>query len=202
MSVRASVSVQGVEKLVAQLRSISEKDARKAVKQGTGDWARMATKVAKKMLNKLDAVDTKTLRKSLGYKVRSYEKGALQYGIVGARRDVKASGRRKEKRFSRDVGRGKKGVSRRRQGNRKLQRIVPGNYIHLVELGTREHALGKGSRLLRSDGKNGSKNRTQTGRRHPGTKAKAFLARTRRITARYAEQFIERRVRNALAKYR
>lgn len=46
--------------------------------------------------------------------------------------------------------------------------IYPRNYAHLVEFGTRPHAVGRGSRLKGVLG-------TQTGRMHPGAKPKPFI---------------------------
>jgi hypothetical protein len=101
--------------------------------------------------------DTKALKKALGRKVRVYQQAVI--GIIGARRDVKG----KPRKFAREVRRGGR--------RRKLQIVVPANYLALVERGTRPHRVGKGSSLNRGE-------KSQTGSQHPGTKAQPFMLRS------------------------
>lgn len=68
---------------------------------------------------------------------------------------------------------GKNGKVRKRlKGERHVKgqsikgKIYPRNYAHLVEFGTRPHALGRGSKLKKG---------IQTGRVHPGAKPKPFM---------------------------
>lgn len=48
---------------------------------------------------------------------------------------------------------------------------MPAFYAHLVEGGTKPHAVGKGSKL----GRKGKADVGQTGKKHPGAKAQPFL---------------------------
>lgn len=67
------------------------------------------------------------------------------------------------------------GASRSVAGSYLGRKRVPAHYIHLVEKGTRPHALGKGSQLARV-GKRASREVGQhVGRKHPGAKAHPFL---------------------------
>jgi hypothetical protein len=98
---------------------------------------------------------------------------------------------------------------------RKTIRVVPAFYAHLVDQGTKAHAVGKGERLGRSGkvatfGRKkgqtvGAVARTaQAGGMHPGTKATKFLERawqsTQAQAAAAAEKVMAAEVNKAMAK--
>src|SRR5581483_511092 len=107
-------------------------------------------------------------------KVKTYKRAVV--GIVGA-------GKGKEKTVSvwswweSRKGRVKRYVQRR---------TVPGNILHLVEKGTKPHALGKGSKLSRRL-KVGMTTAVQHGRMHPGSKAQPVLEEAWEVSKRAAK---------------
>jgi hypothetical protein len=90
------------------------------------------------------------LRQSQGVKAVKGKVGkTIAIAVIGARKKV-------EKMFRR---------------GRRSNRVVPANYSHLVNRGTRAHTIGKGSKL----GRNGKVAKAQTGGTHPGAKASHYL---------------------------
>lgn len=164
MGIKVQFKTTGVPELFAQLQAIDKKLARKAMKAGIKE-------INKVVLNKIKAgvpVETKTLKKAQGSKIVSFQSGLIQVGITGARFDAKPKpGKQaKPKKFSRKVK--VKGL----YGEREIQR-TPTYYAHLVEFGTRPHALGKGSRIARKDRR--KVKIAQHGMRHPGAKDQPFM---------------------------
>jgi HK97 gp10 family phage protein len=94
------------------------------------------------------------LKQSLGIKPAKGTRGkTAAYAVIGPRK--------KTVKFV-PVGRGGRTV-----------KAVPAFYAHLVEGGTKPHALAKGSRLAR--GKRSAVVKSGAGGRHPGARAKPFL---------------------------
>jgi HK97 gp10 family phage protein len=92
------------------------------------------------------------LKQSLGIKGQKGRKGkTIAFAVVGPRTKVR------------------KLVKRR--GSRRPVLAVPAYYAHLVEQGTRPHALGKGSRAVARRGKK----KLSAGAQHPGTRPRPFL---------------------------
>jgi hypothetical protein len=149
MRVTCKAQVSGAVTAVKNVPSVVKKAARKGMNQAT-----------KRVLAEAKAnvpEDTKALKKALGRKVKVYQQAVI--GVIGARRDVKG----KPRKYAREVRRGGR--------RRKLEMVVPANYLLLVERGTRPHAVGKGSSLSRGE-------KSQTGSTHPGTKARPFMLRS------------------------
>lgn len=95
------------------------------------------------------------LKQSLGIKAVRGTKGKTSaLAVIGARKKV-----------VKEIQRSKKSASK--------TKAVPAFYAHLVEKGTRPHALGKGAKLARKGKPQIHTN--QTGRQHPGAKAHPFL---------------------------
>ena len=160
-------ATSGVPELYEQLRKADVKIARQAMRKAI-------TKAIKPILAdaKQDVpTDTETLKDSLGQKIVSYKGGLSVTGIAGPRYDKRAKkvvpGKApKAKKFSRMVQRGNKQVEK-----------VPTFYAHLVEKGTRPHALGKGSQIPHANLRRRArqKNLIQHGNMHPGAKAHPFM---------------------------
>jgi hypothetical protein len=132
---------------------------------------------AKEMKRQLGSVRRSGfLGKSIKSRVVSYPNGTT-YGIVGPARDV--------------------------VGDYHGKRVVPANYSHLVEFGTKPHAIGKGSYLKR-EGR--SRPQTQVGRVHPGAKPHPYRAvalaaaagQSRRDAAAKANQILKDAVASAI----
>lgn len=62
------------------------------------------------------------------------------------------------------------------KGRKKPTKVVPAFYDHLVQMGTRSHALGKGESLGRSGRRTAVRTAQGTGK-HPGAKANPFRRR-------------------------
>jgi len=148
-------STTKVADLVKALADIDKKVARKALRQAVNQATAPILKDAKAKV----PTDTKSLKKALGKKVKSYRSGIVIVGVVGVRKDKKG----KPEKHKRKVGEKKSGEAKYRN---------PVHYAHLVEFGTRKHAIGKGDRLKRKDRK---QKRIQTGRKHPGAKKQPFM---------------------------
>jgi HK97 gp10 family phage protein len=160
---RFNIAVEGVPELLGRLRAFDRRYARKNLRRGIELAARLVLRTARAFA--LGPRDTGSLRKSLGVKIRSYRGGESIVGIVGARKDT-----------GKDVARGRIRHTRTVTGGRgAVRKIVPANYVHFVELGTRPHALGKGSTLDRMRRGKLVRGKGQFGRRHPGSPARPFL---------------------------
>lgn len=119
------------------------------------------------------------LRQSLGTKAVKGTRGStVALAVVGARKKVVKT-----------LSRGNKSV-----------RVVPAFYAHLVEKGTRPHAIGKGSKL----GRKGKASGPQAGGMHPGAKAQPFLVpaweSNRSRAAEEAKKVLADEIQKAIAK--
>lgn len=93
------------------------------------------------------------LKSAIGMRAAKGTEGeTISYAVIGARKKVV------------------KMVTR--PGRRKPTKAVPAFYAHLVESGTKPHAVGKGSKVGGKNHKAGA----QSGGKHPGTAAQPFLA--------------------------
>jgi HK97 gp10 family phage protein len=109
------------------------------------------------------------LRESIGLAVRFYSRSGTAVAVIGPRVEYKASG--------------KGGKMFAVKG-----KVIPANYAHLVEYGTRPHAIGKGSQLERTTA---STKGRQTGLMHPGAKAQPFLRPAFDSNKQNAERIIQ-----------
>lgn len=157
--------VLGVEKVIARLNYLAKRGTRsrilrRAVSKASTPIMQDARRGAAK--------ETGALKLSMGRRMRTYPSGTV-LAIVGPRTGFKR------------VGRGKKGTRKadaRLMGKfmaagRKGKPRLPHKYAHLVEFGTRPHALGKGSRHP-ANVRRGEKP-IQHGRMHPGARPKPFM---------------------------
>lgn len=108
------------------------------------------------------ATDTGLLQRSLHAVARVYRDSGIVYVAIGPRSSIRAI-------LPRSAG-------DKRYPARRVQRLSrPIFYAHLVEGGTRPHALGRGAVLGRLAARAKQYARRQRGRLHPGTKAQPFL---------------------------
>lgn len=121
--------------------------------------ARAAARLLVRAAKAAAPVKSGALRKAQGFRAKKGTKGrTVSYAVQGAR--------------------AKLAYAVTRPGRRTPQKAVPALYDHLVELGTRPHAVGKGSRLFRADGKRVKGAGTRAGGRHPGAKPNPYHARS------------------------
>lgn len=138
---KVAIDLSGLKKL--EKATQQRRVTQKAVKSG----AKVVQSAAKGSAPRASGA----LRQSLGVKAEKGRKGkTIAFAVVGPRKKVRKLVKRK--------------------GSRMPIVAVPAFYAHLVERGTRPHAIGKGSRLARR-GKAGS----ATGRLHPGSRPRPFL---------------------------
>ena len=183
-----TLRMKGVPELLATLQNLDKKAAR----QGLRAAVDAATKPVLKSAKANVPVETSTLKRSLGRKVKPYRNSLTVVGIVGPRKDKQ--------------GKDKNGKHRRlvhiSSGGRKHWRD-PVKYAHLVEFGTRPHSLAKGDRIARKDGKrSGSVRQTQGARHHPGTSAQPFLRPALDANRRNCKGIMKRVLRDHIRKAR
>ncbi len=183
---RVTARITGLDAAIEALRSLDRVIARKAVKDGVGDWAKATLAIAKENLKANRSIDTRTLLKSLGWKVKTYtskkDGSKVVFGVIGPRRDRKG----KPAKFRRVVV---------RRGSKKQSQAWPENYARLVEYGTDPHAIGSGDTLGKAKSK---KKRRQTGRLHPGGAPKPFLRPAADATKGLAAGMVARRIDTAI----
>jgi HK97 gp10 family phage protein len=156
--VSTKIDAGEVADLVKTLMELDKKVARKALRKGLQEGAKLVLKDARSFV----PTETKSLKKALGTKLKSFKSGAVIVALVGPRKDAKG----KPAKYRRRVL-----VKTKGGGQREMWRN-PVKYAHLVEFGTRPHALVKGARLIRKNGKGGTH---QRGVLHPGAKPSPFL---------------------------
>jgi HK97 gp10 family phage protein len=139
---KLKAKLTGARQVEQALAAIGRKALRPAARKGVVGSAQVAAKAAKALV----PANTKSLRKSIGHKVKAIRDGSGFYGLIGPRRDTKKS---------RDAGKFKYRVrvgSRKRAGG--LPSVVkyanPVKYAHLVEFGRRAVTVSK--KTLLSDG--------------------------------------------------
>lgn len=161
--------VQGMDSLRNRLREFGVKFERSATRKAIKAGTRVFLASVKSALH---ADDTGALRMSLGDKTASYRGGKVLVGVVGPRTGTFA------------VGRGRAKTRKLSRLGQKLEALgkQPARYAHLLEGGTRPHAIGSGSTLARPEVVvNGRRRRKavphmQRGRMHPGARPRPFMA--------------------------
>lgn len=133
-------TVSGVAAVLAKLKQADEKVAKKALRAGVSKAGQLLKRAAKgKVVRK-----SGHLARSMYSKVKTFRNTGRVIAVVGPRTGMKQT-------VVRD---GRSVLSN------------PTRYAHLVELGTKPHAIGRGSN---------SRKGIQTGRIHPGSKPQPFL---------------------------
>jgi HK97 gp10 family phage protein len=160
------MSLNGVAGVLQALADIDKKVARKALKEAVKEAVKPVLKAARAKV----PVDTRTLKKALGTKIKPYKNSLTVVGIVGPRKDKGG----KDKSGKARVSKRKKLVRTSASGRQYFR--DPVKYAHLLEFGTRPHSLGKGDRLKRKGKKRkGKATQTRGAPRHPGTQAQPFM---------------------------
>lgn len=156
--------------LLADLEGLKKALRNRILKRAIGAGTKLILREAKARAPR----ETGLLRKSLGRKVKVYRNSGTVVGIVGPRAGFKET-------VTRSRGRWLPGP------------VVsdPIRYAHLVELGTRPHALGKGSNLRKG---------RQSGHTHPGAAARPFLRPAVQALGTQVRAAIAREVAAGLAK--
>lgn len=142
MAFRVEAKIDGIDGLVAKLKDLRASLQRKVLRSAMRKSASVINKSAKGMAPRR----TGQLRRSLGVAVKAYPSGVV-IGVVEPRAGFKIQ---------------------IPAANGRMKNIDPRYYAHLVEKGTKPHAVGKGSRTR-------GRKASQAGRLHPGAKAQPFL---------------------------
>lgn len=150
--------LDGAKELERFCRELPKRVLKKALRQAVNAGATPILKAARKNVPRL----TGTLKKALKKKVKAYPNGNA-IALIGADRNVTAP----------SFGRTKTG------------RIVPANYIHLVERGTSPHAQPN--------------NKFNSGQ-HPGAKASNFLASAVNAQKANASRIMEEKLKEVALK--
>ncbi|WP_020475256.1 HK97-gp10 family putative phage morphogenesis protein [Zavarzinella formosa] len=148
----------GVPEIYRKLYELDRKLARKAMRKAITEVDKLILRDARSKVRE----QTKTLKKSLGSKVKSYKGGLVIVGMTGPRKDARGKPAKFRRQVKVKTGRGTR-----------MEWRNPVFYAHLVEQGTRPHTLGGGSELTRLKAK--KRKRVQHGTMHPGTKPQPFL---------------------------
>ncbi len=125
------MEVEGLEQVLSRLRHVGNKAATKVVRDAVSGESKAVLAGAKAAVR----VDTGTLKRALGRKVKSYPKSSAAVAIVGPRSAFKV----KKTRVDGKVVRAKVATGFGRQVSRggREQFAWPSKYSHLVEKGTR-----------------------------------------------------------------
>lgn len=180
MPVATKVTLTGDRAIASYLRALGPKLSRGPVRRAITQSGQAISKASKAIV----PVETGALKRALSYKVKAFRNGQGYYALVGARKDVRESGTRPSKKYSRFA-------VRKSKRSRAAGWIIPHKYLHLVHGGTRPHAVGKGSSLRRG---------VQVGMMHPGSRARPFLTEAHSMARNIAYDFIRERLREALRK--
>ena len=144
----ANFAMTGMDELVRKLERLEPKNQRRALRRAVGKAGNEIVKDARKRV----ATNLGLLKLSLGRKDKVYKRSNTAVSVVGARTRFK----------------GKKAESIRAGGGR-ASKARPANYAHLVEFGTKPHAIrGRGGFLAFA----GIVTRVVN---HPGSRPKPFL---------------------------
>lgn len=167
---KTSVVVTGHEQLIAKVNSLPPAVMRRVARAGMSKACSLVSKEMKRLAPR----DSGLLRRSIGSKTKTYSRGknrGTTVGIVGPRVG-----------FRQAVPRTMwlvKGDKRRLLRRTKTVEADPVKYAHLVDLGTKPHAITF---------KHGGKSITV---KHPGSKAQSFIARTRANTNAAVEKTLK-----------
>lgn len=171
-------TITGDIRVAAYLRVLGPKLARGPARSAVVESVRGMVKDAKVIV----PVEVGALKKALGYKVKAFKAGMGYYGIMGARKDPVPLPAGRKPRFTRYA-------VRRSSWTRKKMRIVPHKYLHLVEGGTRPHAVGRGSSLRRG---------IQIPPFHPGARKQPFMRAIANKHQPLAKALIATKLRDAI----
>ena len=157
--------VLGLADIQAKLKELSRGTAQNVIRRGLNAGGAVIRDEARRLV----PVRTGALKKSIisrtNRKGQTRDRVAVEVVIDNK---VFTEVERKSKKKGR-VTKKLKG-ERRKAGVGIAGKIYPRNYAHLVEYGTKPHALGKGSKLNPTKGE-----AEQSGRMHPGAKPKPFM---------------------------
>lgn len=164
--------VEGLDGLIRKLQRLGDKKTlMKASRNALGKAMTPVQKAAKRKLGSNKSVITGLLRLSIGRRIRHYPTSGVVVAIVGPRTGFRRVGRRKVALKGLMGKMIKHGKVDKNTGKTRMR--IPSKYAHLVEKGTRPHALGKGSRHPANV--RGKEKPLQHGRMHRGAKAKRFM---------------------------
>lgn len=160
----ARVELVGYADLERMLRGWSPAAQRRISRPGVAKASRLVARIAKQNAPRQSGL----LRASIGSKVRTYRSGVVA-GVVGPRKGFRREVAKSKGRWTATAS----GVAKARAGLvARVEVRDPVKYAHLVHGGTKPHSTGKGSVLvIRSSGRPGD----QSGKRHPGARARPFL---------------------------
>jgi HK97 gp10 family phage protein len=207
MSIDVTIKMDGDREIMRMLAGWNPVSQRRIVRPGVSRGARLVSRTARANA----PVESGLLRKSIGVVVKTYKDGTV-VGVVGPRHGFK--------RAVAGSGKSSKIVTRKNVGDFSNSRISlrnPVKYAHLVHGGTRPHAVGSGSKIVRSKfvklakvttGSGGVRaKRTyavspgkQTGKMHPGSPANPFLDRAWRSSAGAVRAIMVQEVRKNVRK--
>lgn len=173
---KIQVKLANLNQLQELVKDIERKHARKALKAGINEAASLVLRQVRANV----PVDTKALRQAIGKKVKVYRNGGNVVAIIGARKDAPNKPPKYRK-------------SRRRRRYLKSKIVNPKTYVHIVEFGSRPHAIGK---------KDSLRKKRQTGRLHPGSVAKPFMRPAWASSQEAAAAVVVRRVQQEINKLR
>lgn len=189
MSGNIKATILGDKALQARLEGLKRGVRNKILRPAVSAAARPLRQTAKSNV----PVRSGALKKAIDMKIKSGRQTV--FGVVGPRSNPKVE------------------TTYTEPGRTKARKVVPNFYAHLVEGGTRPHAVGRGSRLQnlraamkaarRGDTKRANRAAThrQTGRMHPGTPAVRFLARAFASELGTMRGIMENKVREGLEKH-
>ena len=166
-AIDVGVKIEGAADLYKALQAIGVKIAPKAMRRGVKKAMVPVLNDMRQNLVRQGATETYSLLESLGTKIKTYKNSEVTVGLVGVQTEKKGKKNKKGKPKTR-----LRTDKHRLVRNGKVLRD-PIKYAHLVEFGTRAHAVGKGSQIKRLDGRKTSGK--QSGGKHPGTKARPFI---------------------------
>lgn len=176
--------VVGLKELMYRLGALSDRAIKKNVRKALTESTKPMISGARSLV----PVRYGFLKKAIGMVIRVYDRATV--AVLGARRDTQ---------FSIDKG---KARFRHSIGKRAKRFAVPAFYAHLVEFGTKPHALGEGSiRVRRSRRRSGTVELgagPQRGPMHPGAAPSPFLEPAWRSNREASVQIIARVLSDAI----
>lgn len=183
------IRVDGAERLLNNINSIKGSKMRSIARTAITKACRPIVRAAKRNAPR----DSGLLRRSIIQVVRTYQDTV--FGVVGPAAGVKETVPRTMwavegdgPRFSARTGRP---LASRLIRKVRMVMAIPALYAHLVEKGTRPHAIGQRSALRQG---------RQGGATHPGTKGTFFMKRAWESTRAEAQAIINREVAAGLRK--
>ncbi len=172
---------EGLADVFKRLEGLSRKVTGKILRPAVKHAAKIVLKAVKAKV----PTRTRNLKKSLAVKVKTYRRTGTVVAIIGPRKGRKTQ------------------IGTYSRGPNKGKPIYedPANIAHLVEFGTRPHAIGKGSRLARVLKSGRLTKEIQTGGMHPGAAAQSFIRAGWDATKGPAEQTLRTEILEGLEKF-